>query len=238
MRKAHFHIDHPAPYDVLKPTVYACAEDEVEYWFFAAQGRTRCFSCKSESLLAWLIPHDGGAAIQGKLLLSKNENTTKPGMNWIFGFEGITPCRDQTGMRFHLFVGQTGASKNIGNLATSVEFALLEHDGPLTGGNIPVDRPRGDSVVPSTFYACGSLLNNAPVTGATLKGNGMSFDGVVVSDVPAGTWMYKFSNIPDNSGYTFNVSDGTNYGSVDDITVDSTVSPPSSAPPPPPPPPG
>jgi hypothetical protein len=227
-----------------------------DYYFVVACGRASGFDFKKHSLVASLLSEDGQVIVKGKLL--------HKGVHWVFGFEGLPTSN--TKKKYHLLVGQTGATDAGGNVAATRDFTVsppapsgaaaaaavagaanaaampsvppppppvpgpgpLPGPGPGSAGNpIPIQSPAAQSSQCPQFTASGALVDGTPTTGANMWiGTTKLADGIPLQ-APLGLWLYSFSNVPENSGYTFKVTDGTHSGESDNITVDSATCGPS-----------
>jgi hypothetical protein len=108
----------------------------------------------------------------------------------------------------------------------------------FTRGNIPIQYPPTDTTAGASFMAYGSDgPNGSPDHAAMQLGGGNVAVGVKVNTGVNGSWVFQFTDVPDNNGYTFVVSKTApaDSGSTVRITINSADNPPVAAPPPPPP---
>jgi hypothetical protein len=225
--------------------------EEVHVGWYAGKDRARlCFvpvlvqTSDVTSLVACLVEHEESTATVGEVLSPDLARVQAP-THWALGFKDL-PADQARG--YHLLVGQTDGA-DLGNHVATVEFTVVP-DGariPLrvapsaNRDNIPITFPPSNYPNPicPIFAATGAFLQGAhSVTGNMTDGSGNVYWGTPVDPalLPSGTWMLMFNgNVPNNSGYTFNVKDDLgNTGSSANLTVDSAACVPSTGGPPPP----
>jgi hypothetical protein len=199
-------VHYPQDQDVV--TAIAYTQNGTSFYFIVACGVAH----GGKDLVASLVSRDGKVCVAGTVL--------RPGLHWVIGFLGLPATGGPR--EYLLLVAQTCAKTRA--LETKVVDFTVDRPLDKYSGNIPVGSPTSNSTVCPTFTAFGSLYNNTPTTGATMQcGNAQPIDGVAVPNVPAGTWAYQFTNVPQDSDYTFDVTDGTNHGTNTGITVDSAA---------------
>jgi hypothetical protein len=204
--KPQLKIHHPEPGAAVRPTHYI--DNGTPYYFVPVFGRAHGF----KNLVASLVSLDNTVILKGTPI--------KLGMHWVVGLLRL-PTSEKT---YHLLVGQTDNDKGP-HLVATVEFTVLATPAASDKrGNIPINSPLAGGSICPTFTAWGSLYQNRPTTGATMN----SISGADLSltkNLPPGIWMYQFNNLPEDSGYTFTVTDGVPADTSvnDDITVDASA---------------
>jgi hypothetical protein len=207
-------VHHPKPGQEVLPC--SCVVAGVPSYFILAQGMARGFS----NLTAVLVDLDASRPYMPTI--------SRPGIHWQFGFTPpappAPPMPPTPPTRYLLLVAQFKAEKGTHSACVAVEFSVT----PPSRGNVPILFPLVDDCICPTFVAYGSLINGAQSATAgtmTLAPNpAIQGTPITAPAPPAGTWMYQFTGVAENIGYTFAVTDslGANGSSLN-ITVDSSV---------------
>jgi hypothetical protein len=212
-----------------------------EFLFIAVHGTARGI----KKLAAMMVTRDNN---DGTLLVFAGK-PAKKGLNWTFGFDRL-PRKQNT---YFLTVTPTDDDVSAEDNAVTVRFTV-KNPGPLKGV-IPVLSPLQGSTVCPTFPAWGQNGPNGLPLRAAMKGSsGLVTRGSQVQNAPTnpagppnGTWMFNFTNLPEDD-YTFFVDNdpdpngtdpfpmpggaGSDQSQNPDVTVDSTnciPAPPTSA---------
>jgi hypothetical protein len=197
-------IHHPEHMSKLKPVKYN--DGGTDFWFLVVHGRRRGPGTLAATLKV------GASTPPGVQTLTYD---TLPGLHWCFVFTRLATSGSP--VSYDITVTLDGGHAKTRRVTLDPTLAAPK----LTYGSIPILYPTANSTVCPTFIASGQVVNSTPPNLCTMSSANYTANGMALPNPPNGLWLYQFTNVPNDSGYVFLVSNSTDQGSCGNITVDS-----------------